>query len=65
MRIVTLRRLRGPNIYCGHPAVVALVDLEELTGRESCDVAGFAQRLLAILPGWPITTARRASQAAW
>jgi cyanophycin synthetase len=51
MRIVTLRRLRGPNIYCGHPAVVALVDLEELTGRESCDVAGFTQRLLAILPG--------------
>jgi cyanophycin synthetase len=51
MRIVTLRRLRGPNIYCGHPAVMALVDLEELTGRETCDVPGFAQRLLATLPG--------------
>ena len=51
MRIVTLRRLRGPNIYCGHPAVMALVDLEELTSRETCDVPGFAQRLLATLPG--------------
>jgi cyanophycin synthetase len=51
MRIVTLRRLRGPNIYCGHPAVMALVDLEELTGRESSEVTGFTQRLLATLPG--------------
>jgi cyanophycin synthetase len=51
MRIVTLRRLRGPNIYCGHPAVMALVDLEELTGLETCDVPGFADRLLATLPG--------------
>jgi cyanophycin synthetase len=30
---------------------MALVDLEELTGRESCDVEGFTQRLLAALPG--------------
>lgn len=51
MRIVTLRKLRGPNIYCWHPAVMALVDLEELTGRETCEVPGFAQRLLASLPG--------------
>ncbi len=51
MRIVTLRRLRGPNIYCGHPAVMALVDLEEFTGLETCDVPGFAERLVATLPG--------------
>ena len=51
MRILTLRRLRGPNIYCGHPAVMALVDLEELTGRETCEVEGFNARLLAALPG--------------
>ncbi len=51
MRIVTLRRLRGPNIYCWQPAVLALVDLEELAGRETCEVPGFAQRLLATLPG--------------
>jgi cyanophycin synthetase len=51
MRIVTLRRLRGPNIYCGHPAVMALVDLEELTGCETHEVTAFNQRLLATLPG--------------
>jgi cyanophycin synthetase len=51
MRIVTLRRLRGPNIYCWQPAVMALVDLEELTGLETCDVPGFAERLLATMPG--------------
>ena len=51
MRIVTLRRLRGPNIYCWQPAVMALVDLEELAGRETSEIAGFTQRLLAILPG--------------
>ena len=51
MRIVTVRRLRGPNIYCWQPAVMAVVDLEELTGRETCEVPGFAKRLLATLPG--------------
>jgi cyanophycin synthetase len=30
---------------------MALVDLEDLTGRESSDVAGFTQRLLTALPG--------------
>ena len=51
MRIETLRRLRGPNVYCWQPAVIALVDLEELSGRETCEIPGFAQRLLATLPG--------------
>jgi len=51
MRVVSLRRLRGPNIYCSHPAVMALVDLEELAGRETSEVTGFTQRLLTILPG--------------
>ena len=30
---------------------MALVDLEEFTGLETCDVPGFAERLLATLPG--------------
>jgi cyanophycin synthetase len=51
MRIITLRRLRGPNIHCSHPAVMALVDLEELTGCESSEVTGFTQRLVTALPG--------------
>jgi cyanophycin synthetase len=51
MRIATLRRLRGPNIYCSHPAAMALIDLEDLAGRETSEVTGFAERLLATLPG--------------
>jgi len=51
MRIVEVRRLRGPNIYCSHPAVCALVDLEEFTGRETTEVPGFTARVLDLLPG--------------
>jgi len=51
MRIVEVRRLRGPNVYCSRPAVAALVDLEELTGRETTEVPGFTARVLELLPG--------------
>ncbi|GIF03499.1 cyanophycin synthetase [Actinoplanes siamensis] len=51
MKIESLRRLRGPNVYLSRPAVVARLRLEELTGRETCDVTGFTERLLRALPG--------------
>ena len=51
MRIVEVRRLRGPNVYCSHPAVCVLVDLEEFTGRETTEVPGFTARVLELLPG--------------
>ncbi|BCJ41561.1 cyanophycin synthetase [Actinoplanes ianthinogenes] len=51
MKIESLRRLRGPNVYLSRPAVVARLRLEELTGRETCDVPGFTERLLRALPG--------------
>jgi cyanophycin synthetase len=51
MRIVELGRLRGPNMYCPYPVAVALVDLEEFTGRETAEVPGFSRRLLDLLPG--------------
>ncbi len=51
MRIVELRRLRGPNMYCSHPVAVALVDLREFTGRETSEFPGLTQRLLGCLPG--------------
>ena len=51
MRVESLRRLRGPNVYLSRPAVVARLRLEELTGRETSDVTGFAERLLRALPG--------------
>ena len=51
MRIEKVRRLRGLNVYFSQPVVVVLVDLQELTGRETTDVPGFTARLLELLPG--------------
>ncbi|MFI6074776.1 cyanophycin synthetase [Actinoplanes sp. NPDC051343] len=51
MKIETLRRLRGPNVYLSRPAVVARLGLGELTGRETSDLPGFTERLLRALPG--------------
>jgi cyanophycin synthetase len=51
MKIISVRRLRGPNVYLSRPAVVARVRLDEFTGRETSDVTGFAERLLRTLPG--------------
>ncbi|HET9516328.1 MAG TPA: Mur ligase family protein, partial [Actinoplanes sp.] len=51
MKIVSTRRLRGPNVYLSRPVMVARLWLEELTGRETTDSAGFAERLLRVLPG--------------
>lgn len=51
MNILSLRRLRGPNVHLSRPAVVARLHLGELTGRETSDVTGFTERLLRALPG--------------
>lgn len=51
MRIESVRHLRGPNVYLSRPAVVARLRLGKLTGVETSDVTGFAERLLRALPG--------------
>jgi len=51
MKIEYVRRLRGPNVYLSRPAMVARLCLDELTGRETSEVTGFAERLLRALPG--------------
>src|SRR3982751_1178461 len=51
MKIISIHRLRGPNVYLSRPAVVARMRLDELTGRETSDVTGFTERLLRALPG--------------
>ena len=51
MKIISIRRLRGPNMHLSRPAVVARLDLGDLTGRETSDVEGFPERLLRALPG--------------
>jgi cyanophycin synthetase len=51
MRIIGIRRLRGPNVHLSQPAIVARLHLDALTGRETSDVPGFAERILRALPG--------------
>jgi cyanophycin synthetase len=51
MRIDNIRTLAGPNIYNHKPVLVMKLYLEELAETESRDVAGFNERLVALLPG--------------
>lgn len=51
MRITSVRHVDGPNVYIYKPILVARVDLDELTERETTDFASFSDDLLALLPG--------------
>jgi cyanophycin synthetase len=51
VRTIELRHLRGPNIYTKNPVTIARLELDELTNRETTEAGGFAERLLALLPG--------------
>ena len=51
MHLDHLRWLGGPNLYVSRPVVIARLELEELTGRETTDFEGFAERLVPLLPG--------------
>ena len=51
MKIEAMRTLAGPNVYTHRPALLMRLDLEELAGRETHEVGGFVERLLAALPG--------------
>ena len=46
-----LRHLGGPNVFTASPVSVARLELDELTGRETTDFPGFAERLTRLLPG--------------
>jgi cyanophycin synthetase len=51
MRVDKIRTLAGPNIYTHRPVLVMTLFLEELTEKESYEIPGFTDRLLALLPG--------------
>jgi hypothetical protein len=51
MKIVGIKTITGPNVFSHKPVLVMTLDLEELAGKESCDIPGFVDRLLAFLPG--------------
>ena len=56
MRLMGLRRLNGPNVFAASPATVARLELDELTGRETTDFPGLADRLTRLLPGLAANT---------
>jgi cyanophycin synthetase len=50
MRIESIRTLAGPNVYTHQPALIMRLDLGELNEKESYEIPGFVERLLARLP---------------
>jgi hypothetical protein len=51
MRVESIRTLAGPNVYSHRPVLLVRLDLEGLYEKESYEVSGFVERLLALLPG--------------
>ena len=51
MNIESIRTLAGPNVYSHRPVLLMRLDLGELYEKESYEVSGFVERLLAVLPG--------------
>jgi cyanophycin synthetase len=50
VRFIDLRHLSGPNVFTASPVSVARLELDDLTGKETTDFGGFADRLTALLP---------------
>ena len=44
MRLIDLRHLTGPNVFTSSPVTVARIELDDLTGKETTDFGGFADR---------------------
>ena len=53
MRIEKIRTITGPNVVSHNPVLVMRLDLQELTGKQSRELRGFTDRLLAELPRRP------------
>ncbi len=50
MRISEIRTLTGANVYSYNPVLIMKLYLDELTDKESYEIAGFNERLLERLP---------------
>ena len=51
MRLIESRHFPGINRHCFQPALEAVVDLEDLTGKETKDYPGLSEGLVRMLPG--------------
>jgi cyanophycin synthetase len=43
VRFIDLPYLSGPNVFSASPVTIARLELDELTGKETTDFAGFAK----------------------
>jgi cyanophycin synthetase len=50
MKIESTRAFTGANVYSHQPVLLMRLDLEELKGKESCEISGFNAQLLELLP---------------
>src|SRR4051794_15907055 len=51
MYVERIRDIPGPNVYSGDPVLLMTLDLQALKDKETKDIPGFNDRLLALLPG--------------
>ena len=51
IQFLRMTHLRGPNIWTYRPVIEALIDIGDLEDCPSNTLPGFAQRLVAWLPG--------------
>jgi len=51
VRLEYVRHLGGPNVFTTAPVVIARLELDDLTRRETVDHPGFTERLSMALPG--------------
>jgi cyanophycin synthetase len=51
VRLDYLRHLSGPNVFTARPVILARLELDELTCRETTAFPGFAERLVMALHG--------------
>jgi cyanophycin synthetase len=51
MKIQNIKLVAGPNIYTHGPVMIMKLRLQDLADTSSCDIPGFNERLLALLPG--------------
>ena len=51
MQIISVREIKGPNVYSYQPVIKVRVDLGELADTPTSEIAGFAQKLSESLPG--------------
>jgi len=51
VRLVESRHFPGINVHCMKPVLEAVVDLEDLVGKETSDFPDFSSALVKLLPG--------------